>query len=139
VTGTASPSRWDRYAWAAGIVFVVALVGEAAVSVSGVRVNQDDSAATIARSLADHREHILLAAYLSVVYAAGFPIWLVKLHRLLCGAPDRSGFLGPLVLIGGTLFVALHAVSDVGIYALPDPSSPRSARSTARETATCST
>jgi hypothetical protein len=118
VTGTGPPSRWERYAWAAGIVFVVALVGEAVVSVSGVRVNQNDSAATIAASLADHREQILVAAYLSVVYAGAFPIWLVKLHRLLSGSPDRTGVLGPLVLIGGTLFVALHAVSDVGIYAL---------------------
>jgi hypothetical protein len=44
VTRPRSPSSWERYAWAAGIVFVVALVGEAVVSVSCVHVNQDDSA-----------------------------------------------------------------------------------------------
>ena len=55
---------------------------------------------------------------LSVLYAAAFPIYLSKLHRLLRGPADRAGFLAPLVLIGGTVFVVLHAVSDVGIYAL---------------------
>jgi hypothetical protein len=57
-------------------------------------------------------------AYLSVLYAAAFPIYLSKPHRLLRGPADRAGFLAPLVLIGGTVFVVLHAVSDVGIYAL---------------------
>jgi len=42
----------DRYAWAAGIPFVVALVAEAVIAV-GVGVNQDDSAARIANALAD--------------------------------------------------------------------------------------
>src|SRR3954453_5519110 len=53
------------------------------------------SAATIAASLADHGEQILVAAYLLVFYAAAFPIWLVKLHRLVCGNPRSDGFPPP--------------------------------------------
>jgi uncharacterized protein DUF4386 len=93
-------------------------VAEAVVGFTGVKINQNDSAAKIASALADHRKRVLLLAYLSVLYAAAFPIYLSKLHRLLRGPADRAGFLAPLVLIGGTVFVVLHAVSDVGIYAL---------------------
>jgi hypothetical protein len=113
-----SSSVWERYAWVAGIVFVVATVVEAAVGFTGVKISQNDSAAKIAGALADHRKRVLLLAYLSVVYAAAFPIYLSKLYRLLRGPADRAGFLAPLVLIGGTVFVVLHAVSDIGIYAL---------------------
>lgn len=115
---TPSSSAWERYAWVAGIVFIVALVAETVVSVTGVPISQNDSAAKIANALADHHKRVLLAASLSVVYAAAFPIYLSKLHRLLRGPADRAGFLAPLVLIGGTVFVVLHALSDVGIYAL---------------------
>ena len=115
---TRPPSAWERYAWVAGIVFVLATVAEAVVGFTGVKINQNDSAAKIAGALADHRKRVLLLAYLSVLYAAAFPIYLSKLHRLLRGPEDRAGFLAPLVLIGGTVFVVLHAVSDVGIYAL---------------------
>jgi hypothetical protein len=108
---------WERYAWVAGIVFVVALGGEVAVAI-GVPASQTDSAAKIANALADHQERLLVVAYLSVVYAAAFPIYLSGLHRLLRGEPDRAGFLGPLVFLGGVFFVALHAVSDIGITGL---------------------
>jgi hypothetical protein len=118
VIATRSPSAWERYAWVAGVVFVLATVAEAVVGFTGVKINQDDSAAKIASALADHRKRVLLLAYLSVLYAAAFPIYLSKLYRLLRGPADRAGFLAPLVLIGGTVFVVLHAVSDVGIYAL---------------------
>jgi hypothetical protein len=37
---------WERYAWVAGIVFVIALVAESVVA-AGVGLNQDDSAAKI--------------------------------------------------------------------------------------------
>jgi hypothetical protein len=47
VVATRPSSAWDRYAWGAGIVFVVALAAEAVVAF-GVGVNQDDSAAKIA-------------------------------------------------------------------------------------------
>lgn len=47
-----------------------------------------------------------------------FPIYLSKLHGLLRGPADRTGFLASLVLVGGMFFVVLHAVSDVGIHAL---------------------
>ncbi len=115
----ASPSSraWERYVWVAGIVFVVALAAEVVVAI-GVPASQTDSATTIANALADHQERLLVIAYLSVVYAAAFPIYLSRLHRLLRGDPDRAGFLGPLVLMGGVFFVALHAVSDIGITGL---------------------
>jgi hypothetical protein len=59
-------SAWDRYAWAAGIVFVVAIATEAVISIA-VEVNQDDSAAKIANALADHHKRLLVGACLSVV------------------------------------------------------------------------
>ncbi len=87
------PSRgWDRYAWVAGILFVLALAAEAAVAF-GVGVNQDDSAVKIATALNDHRGRLLVIAYLSVVYAAMFPIYLSRLHLLLREDPGRHGSL----------------------------------------------
>jgi len=111
---TRTSSAWQRYAWMAGIVFVIAFVAETVVSI-GVGVNQNDSAAKIANALHDHRERLLVIACLSVVYAAMFLIYLSGLYDLLRGDTDRRRFLGSLVLAGGALFVALHAVSDIGI------------------------
>jgi len=110
-------SVWERYAWVAGIVFVVALVAETVVSI-GVGVNQNDSAAKIANALHDNRGRLLVITYLSVVYAAAFPVYLSRLSGLLRGDTARPRFLGSLVLAGGMLFVALHAVSDIGITGL---------------------
>jgi hypothetical protein len=110
-------SVWERRAWAAGIVFVVGLLAEAVIS-AGIPINQDDSAAKIAGALHDHRNTVLVAAYLSVVYAVAFVIYLAKLHGLLRGATPRARILHPLVLVGGVLLVALHGVSDIGIYGL---------------------
>jgi hypothetical protein len=110
-------SAWERYAWVAGIVFVIALVAETVIS-AGVGVSQNDSAAKIANALQHYRGRLLVIAYLSVVYAATFPIYLSKLSGLLRRDTARPRFLGPLVLAGGVLFVALHAVSDIGITGL---------------------
>lgn len=117
MVATRPSSSWDRYAWVAGILFVVALAAEAVVAF-GVGVSQDDSAAKIANALYVHRERLLVIAYLSVVWAAMFPIYLSRLYNLLRGDTDRTRVLGSLVLAGGMLFVALHAVSDVGITGL---------------------
>jgi hypothetical protein len=108
---------WDRRAWAAGIIFVLALLAESVISV-GIPINQDDSAAKIARALQDDRKTMLVAAYLSAVYAVAFVIYLAKLHDLLRGVSQRPRVLHSLVLIGGVLMVALHGVSDIGIYGL---------------------
>jgi hypothetical protein len=110
-------SVWERRAWAAGIIFVLALVAETAIS-AGLPINQDDSAAKIAVALHTHRDTVLVAAYLSIVYAVAFLIYLAKLHGVLRGVAQPSGTLHSLVLIGGVLLVALHAVSDIGIYGL---------------------
>ncbi len=61
---------------------------------------------------------MLVAAYLSIVNAVAFVIYLAKLHDLLRGVARPLGALHSLVLIGGSLMVAFHAVSDVGIYGL---------------------
>lgn len=114
VVATGASRAWERYAWAAGIVFVVAFVAETVVS-TGVGVNQNDSAVKIANAMHDHRQQLLVITYLSVVYAAMFLIYLSRLYDLLRGDTDRRRFLGSLVLAGGALFVALHAVSDIGI------------------------
>ena len=117
MAATRTSDPWQRYAWVAGIVFVIAFVADIVVSV-GVGVNQDDSATKIAHALHAHRERLLVVAYLSVVYAATFLIYLGRLYDLLRGDTDRRRFLGSLVLAGGALFVALHAVSDIGITGL---------------------
>jgi Domain of unknown function (DUF4386) len=108
---------WERRAWVAGIVFVVALLAEAVIS-TGIPIDQDDTAAKIADALRDHRKTVLVAAYLSVIYAVAFVIYLAKLHDLLRGVTERSRVLVTLVLVGGVLLVALHGVSDIGIYGL---------------------
>lgn len=96
------------------MVFVVALLVESVIS-AGVGLTQDDSAAKIARGLHEHRERLLVVAYLSVIYAAAFVIYLWKLYRVLRGDPNRPRALASLVFVGGVLFVAMHAVSDIGI------------------------
>jgi Domain of unknown function (DUF4386) len=108
---------WEQYAWVAGIVFVIALVAESVVS-TGVGLSQDDSAAKIASRLHEHRDRLLVIAYLSVVYAVAFVIYLCSLFSLLHGDTDRSRILGLLLLVGGVLFVPQHAVSDIGITGL---------------------
>jgi hypothetical protein len=108
---------WERWAWAGGVVFVAALLTEALISTS-IPLNQDDSAAKIAAEVARHRDVVLAAAYFSAVYAVAFVVYLCRLHQLLREQPGQPPFLATLVLVGGVLFVALHAVSDVGIYGL---------------------
>jgi hypothetical protein len=115
VAGPATSRAWERYAWAAGIVFVVALLAEAVIS-TAIPINQDDSAAKIATEVHKHRDVMLVAAYFSCVYVVAFVIYLCRLHQLLREQPGQPPFLGSLVLIGGVLFVALHGVSDIGIY-----------------------
>ena len=56
----------ERYAWVAGVIFVIALVAESVIAI-GVGVTQNDSPAKIARALYVHRERLLVIAYLSVV------------------------------------------------------------------------
>jgi hypothetical protein len=55
-------------------------VAETVISV-GVGLNQNDSAAKIASTLHGYREALLVAAYLSVIYAAMFLIYLGPRHR----------------------------------------------------------
>ena len=108
---------WERYAWAAGIIYVIALLAEIVVAL-GVGLTQSDSAAKIASGLHEHRDRLLVIACLSVVYATAFLIYLCSLYNLLRGDTDRPRVLGSLVLVGGVLFIALHAVSDIGITGL---------------------
>jgi hypothetical protein len=114
---TTVPQRWERYAWAAGGLFVLALVAESIVS-TGVGINQDDSAATIATALFEHRTRLIVIACLSIIYALSFVIYLWRLHRLLRDLDDRARGVEFLAIGGGILFVTLHAVSDIGITGL---------------------
>ena len=107
----------ERYAWAAGILFVTTLLAEIVVAI-GIPVNQDDSAAKIAKALHDHHQRLWAIASLSVVYAAMFPIYLSGLYTLLRREAALRGVLGSLLLIGGVLLVTLHAVSDIAITGL---------------------
>src|ERR1700733_2515984 len=108
---------WQRYAWAAGIVYVIALVAESVVAI-GVGLTQNDSAGKMASALYEHRARLVVIACLSVVYAASFLIYLWSLYNQLRGTPERPRILAPLVIAGGVIFVALHAVSDNGITGL---------------------
>ena len=110
-------SSCERLAWAAGVVFVVALLAESVIS-TAIPLNQNDSAAKIAEEVAKHRHTVLVAAYLSVIYAVAFVVYLSKLHGALRQAAGRPTWIATLVLVGGVLLVALHGVSDVGIYGL---------------------
>jgi hypothetical protein len=117
---TRATPGWERYAWLAGILFVLAVIAESAIGL-GVGINQNDSAAKIASALADHRSRLVVVEGFCVVYAAMFPIYLWKLYdRLLRTEAESSRTLGSLMLVGGVVFVALHAVSDVGIYGVLD-------------------
>lgn len=116
-TAPSAPRDWERYAWAAGIVYVIALVAESVVA-TGVGLTQNDSAGKMANALYEHRTRLLVIAYLSVVYAASFVIYLWSLYNLLRRDTGRPRILASLVLVGGVLFVTLHAVSDIGITGL---------------------
>jgi hypothetical protein len=106
-------AAWARYSWAAGVVFVAALVAEVVIAV-GIPVDHEDSASTIAAALAAHDGALIAIACLSAIYAAAFVVYLVRLHDLLRAGEDGSSWRS-LILLGGMAFVGLHAVSDVGI------------------------
>jgi hypothetical protein len=128
VAATRTSNAWERYAWVAGILYVIALVAETVVGLLGGGLSQNASAAKIANTLYDHRGRLLVIACLSVVYAAMFLIYLAKLYDLLRRDTDRSRFLGSLVLAGGTLFIALHAQR-------PEPRELRKRRAVSRNSA----
>ena len=75
VVAARTSRKWERYAWVAGIVYVIALLAEIVVAL-GVGLTQSDSAAKIASGLHEHRDRLLEIAYLSVVYATAFLIYL---------------------------------------------------------------
>lgn len=107
-----------RYAWLAGIVYVIALVAESVVGAAGVKLSQNDSAAKIAARLHEHRGVLLVIAYLSVVVAVSFLIYLCGIYHVLRQDSQRREIFAPLVLVGGVLFITLHSVSDIGITGL---------------------
>lgn len=107
----------QRLGWAAGLVFVAVLLAEVAVSAT-IPVNQNDSAAKIARELAAHRHVELFVTCASMVYAVAFLVYLWQLHDTLRHRQGAASRLSTMVLFGGVLFVTLHAVSDIGITGL---------------------
>jgi len=107
-----------RYAWLAGIAYVIALVAESVVGAAGVKLSQNDSTVKIASRLHDHRNLLLVIAYLSVVVAVSFLIYLWGLYHVLRQDSQRRETISSLVLVGGVLFITLHSVSDIGITGL---------------------
>jgi hypothetical protein len=107
-----------RYAWLAGVVYVVALVAQSAVGAAGIKLNQNDSATRIASRLHAHRGLLLIIAYLSVVVAVSFLIYLWGLYRVLHEDSVRRETFSSLLLVGGVLFITPHSVSDIGITGL---------------------
>lgn len=114
---TSEPRTWERYAWLAGVLFVVALLTETVVA-AGIPLNQDDSPATIATGLRVHDARLVLIACVSIPYALAFVVYWSRLLDLLRGRAGDSRFLLTWVLAGGVLFVSLHAVSDIAITGL---------------------
>lgn len=84
VTATHTAPGWERYAWVAGVLYVLAVVAESAVGL-GVGINQNDSAAKIARELADHRTGSLFAFAAGVLlFRSGvLPRWLAWVSILV--------------------------------------------------------
>ena len=117
VLATRTTRAWERFVWIAGIVFVIAFLAESVIA-TGVGLTHTDSAAKIATGLHEHRERLLVIAYLSAVYAVTFVVYLCSLYDLLRRDAEWARILAYLVLVGGVLFVALHAVSDIGITGL---------------------
>lgn len=117
MTAARRPPAWESFAWAAGVLFVLALVADFVVA-GGIPINQTDSASKIATELDAYSTRLLVVAALGVVYAAMFPIYLWKLYDVLRGDIDGPRSLVSLVLVGGGLLVALHAISDIGITGL---------------------
>ncbi|MBV9415490.1 MAG: DUF4386 family protein [Solirubrobacterales bacterium] len=117
VAATRTAGAWERCGWVAGIVFVVAFLAESVIA-TGIGLTHNDSPAKIATGLHQHRERLLLIAYLSAVYAVMFVIYLCSLYDRLRRDAEWARILAYLVLVGGVLFVALHAVSDIGITGL---------------------
>lgn len=115
---TRTNGAWLRYTWLAGIVYVVALLAESAVGTGGVSLTTNDSPAKIATRLHEHRVSALVIAYLSVVYAVAFAIYIWRLYDFLREHTPRPLTSPALVLIGGVPFITLHAVSDIGITGL---------------------
>jgi hypothetical protein len=113
-TAPTQESGWRGWSWAAGILFVVALLVEAAISAT-IPINQDDPATKIARELAAHRHVEIAVAVISIVYAVAFLVYLGRVHDLFAQRPPEARGLSSIVLVGGVLFVTLHAVSDIGI------------------------
>jgi hypothetical protein len=95
-------------------LFVAALLAEVSIAAT-IPINQDDSAARIASELARHRHVAVAVACISIVYAVAFLACLAGLHDLLRRAAPEAGRLSTLVVVGGVLFLTLHAVSDIGI------------------------
>jgi hypothetical protein len=115
---TAGPSTtWERYGWTAGIVFILALIGDLVVT-SGIPLNQNSSPSKVAAELDKHSTSLIIVACVCVVYAAAF---LVYAWRLYCHLRDDSrdrNTIATLVLVGALLMVACHALSDVAITGL---------------------
>jgi hypothetical protein len=114
---TRPAGAWERYLWWSGVVFVLAILFEIALEL-GVPLNQNDSAAKITSELNEHSTRLVGVACVSIVYAVAFVIYLWKLYGLLRGVGERPQTLAALVLVGGVLFVTLHAVADIGITGL---------------------
>jgi hypothetical protein len=119
VAATRTSSAWERYAWVAGILYVIALVAVSVVELLGGGLSQNASAAKIANTLHDHRGRLLVIACLSVVYiAAMFLIYLAKLYDLLRRDTDRSRYLrlarreARVVRVAARSGRVLHAVPD---------------------------
>jgi len=87
-----TPAAWERYAWAAGIVFVLALLAESVVA-TGIGLTHQESATAIATGLHAHEQRMIAIACISIVYAVAFLIYLWKLYVLLRGDPARPNDL----------------------------------------------
>ncbi len=102
-------ARFERLGNWAGVAYaVLGFIGSSLLPIG--KVGPEDSAAEIARQLADDRGRVsagILLTMLSLFFLLVFLSWL---HRYLRDAEGEGGWLATLALIGGALLVAMLLV-----------------------------
>src|SRR6476661_1564421 len=105
----AEEAKWERYAAAAGIAFVVLVLASAFLP--GVPPATDDPVSDIHAFYADHRTALLLATYLGGL-ATIFSLWFLSgLRSVLRRAEGGGGTFANLMFGAG---IVTNAISLVG-------------------------
>lgn len=117
-----SDKKWERYAAFGGVLFVVLNVIAAAIT--GKPPAADDSAAEIAKYIADYHGALRAAAVLGGVGSVGLIWWFGSLWRRMAdaeGGHPRLAVVSAVGLtLGGGLFLASTAVAAAAALRIDD-------------------